>query len=173
MAFAQQLETSLDRLDGQAAADFEAGLTLGSILDRYLRAIENTARGDFLTSILLLDADGTHLLHGAAPSLPKDYCAAINGLAIGPSAGSCGTAAYVGHSIFVTDIEKDALWAGYRNLAASAGLRACWSTPIYKDGRLLGTFAIYHRSPHAPSADEMQAVESISEHVADAIARWR
>lgn len=173
MAFATGLEASLDRLDGEAAADFAAGATLGPILDRYLRAVESAADSDLLTSILLLDGDGAHLVHGAAPSLPRDYCEAIDGLAIGPAVGSCGTAAYVGHSIFVTDIDKDPLWADFRDLALAAGLRACWSTPIHKDGRLLGTFAIYHRNPRAPNAAEMSAVNSISNHVADAIARWR
>lgn len=173
MAIGQDIETSLARLDGQAETDFEAGLALGPILDRYLREIENASDGELLTSILLLDGDGSRLIHGAAPNLPKDYCAAIDGTPIGPAAGSCGTAAYVGHSIFVTDIEKDPLWVDFRDLAAAAGLRACWSTPIHKDGRLLGTFAIYHRTPHAPTAEERQAVQSISAHVADAIAHWR
>lgn len=172
-AFAHGLEASLDRLDGQAAVDFQAGATLGPILDRYLREVEDAAESDLLTSILLIDDDGKHLVHGAAPSLPADYCTAIDGIAIGPAVGSCGTAAYVGHSIFVTDIDKDPLWADFRDLAGEAGLRACWSTPIHKDGRLLGTFAIYHRTPRAPNAEEMRAVHSISKHVADAIARWR
>ena len=34
---------------------------------------------DVLASILLLDRDGVHLRHGAAPSLPAAYCEAIDG----------------------------------------------------------------------------------------------
>ncbi len=173
MAFVHGLESSLGRLDGAAVADFDAGLALRPILERYLRELEGTLGGDMLTSILLIADDGAHLIHGAAPSLPEDYCAAIDGIAIGPAVGSCGTAAFVGHSIFVTDIARDALWADFRDLALAAGLRACWSAPIHKDGRLLGTFAIYYRTPRAPTADERDAVQSIGNHVADAIARWR
>ncbi|MFP3562030.1 bifunctional diguanylate cyclase/phosphodiesterase, partial [Paraburkholderia sp. SIMBA_049] len=42
-------------------------------------------------TILLLDADGVHVHVGAAPSLPAQYSAAIEGATIGPAAGSCGT----------------------------------------------------------------------------------
>ena len=68
---------------------------------------------DVLASILLLDRDGRHLRHGAAPSLPAAYCEAIDGVAIGPSVGSCGTAAYRRERVGVSDIASDPLWADY------------------------------------------------------------
>ena len=173
MAFDNQLSESLDDLDGRIGSEKHSGGTLESILQRYLLAIEGAADSDIRTSILLLDGDGKRLMHGAAPSLPKAYCDAIHGLEIGPSVGSCGTAAYMGHSIFVTDIATDPLWTDYRDLALSHNLRSCWSTPIRSDDQeVIGTFAIYHSTAHAPTEQEIFAIKGISGHVAQAIANF-
>ena len=66
---------------------------LGDTLARLAYLIEGQADG-MACSVLLLDADGVHVRHGAAPSLPESYVKLIDGLAIGPRAGSCGTAMY-------------------------------------------------------------------------------
>ena len=125
--------------------------------------------------MLLLSPDGRRLLHGAAPSLPEAYCDAINGIAIGPNVGSCGTVAYLGHAIFVTDIETDPLWQDFRELALSHGLRACWSTPIRDAAdRLIGTFAVYYREPRAPTGESARPLSNIAArryHRAGALAR--
>jgi PAS domain S-box-containing protein len=114
---------------------------------------------DLLCSVLLLDADGTTLRHGAAPSLPTEYSRAVDGVQIGPSAGSCGTAAYRKQSVVVSDIATDPLCANFRRAALLHGLRACWSTPIAsQDGRILGTFAIYYREPRTPDAEHLQLI---------------
>src|SRR5712691_656742 len=103
------------------------------------RLLEKLSKGA-LASILLFDPDGNRLRHGAAPSLPKSYIDAIDGSAIGPAAGSRGTAAYRRAPVIVSDIARDPLWADYRHLALPHGLRACWSTPIFaSDGGVLGT----------------------------------
>jgi GAF domain-containing protein len=118
---------------------------LMATLDSLVRLIE-TQIADATCSILLLDRDGKHLRHGAAPHLPAAYNAAIDGVAIGPNVGSCGTAAFRREPVYVSDIASDPLWANYKELALQHGLRACWSTPIMTHhGELLGTFAIYHR----------------------------
>ena len=111
-------------------------------------------------SVLLLDADGESLRHGAAPHLPPAYCRAIDGARIGPSAGSCGTAAWRRQQVIVSDIATDPLWEDYRTLALPHGLRACWSTPIVDaDDTVLGTFAMYYGEPRSPSREE-QALTS-------------
>jgi len=112
-----------------------------------------------LCSILLLDADGTTLRHGAAPSLPSEYSQAVDGIQIGPCAGSCGTAAYRKQPVVVSDIATDALWANACHAALLHGLRACWSTPISsQDGGILGTFAVYYREPRMPDPEHRQLV---------------
>ena len=104
------------------------GDLLAEILDSLCRLVEKQASG-VLASIPLVDDD--RLRHGAAPSLPKPYTDAINGNPIGPSAGSCGTAAYRGEPVIVEDIATDPLWADHRDLALSHSLCACWSMPVF------------------------------------------
>jgi|SRR6185437_12621063 len=145
---------------------------LETTLTELIRIVEMTSRTGVLGSILLLDADGRHLRDGAAPSLPAGYRQAINGAEIGPCAGSCGTAAYLGAAVFVSDIESDPLWADYKNIALAHGLRACWSTPILTRGRkVLGTFAMYHREPREPTVRDLMLVDLITQTAALVIDR--
>jgi signal transduction histidine kinase len=125
-----------------------------------------------LCSVLLLDEDGQHARHGAAPSLPKPYTDAIDGLCIGPKTGSCGTAMYRREPVVVTDILEDPLWEPYRGVAEPYGLRACWSTPILApSGQALGSFAMYYREPRSPSAAETRALEMATHLAGIAIER--
>jgi len=150
-----------------------AGAPLTEVLDRLARFVEEQS-GEALTSILLLDRDGLHLRHGASPSLPAAYNDAIDGIAIGPDVGSCGTAAYKRESVMVSDIATDPLWSDYRELALSNGLRACWSTPIFAtDGTLLATFAMYYHEPCDALEHDLQIVEMATQIAGIAIERGR
>lgn len=147
------------------------GQLLSEILNLACSALENVLPGA-ICSVLLLSPDGRHLAHGAAPSLPKAYSAAIDGTEIGPAAGSCGTAAYTGETVIVEDIETDALWANYKELAKAHGLAACWSIPLKsKGGGVLGTFATYHRVPYRPSSRELNIAWRLAASAAIAIQR--
>jgi PAS domain S-box-containing protein len=146
---------------------------LEEILETLVRVVEAQFAG-LLCSILLLDEDGQHVRHGAAPSLPKPYSDAIDGLRIGPKAGSCGTAMYRREPIVVTDILQDPLWESYRDVAEPYGLRACWSTPILAhSGEALGSFAMYYREPRSPSPAETRALEMATHLAGIAIERKR
>jgi PAS domain S-box-containing protein len=141
------------------------------IFDGLCRLVEELASGS-LSSILLLDPNTNRLRHGAAPSLPIAYTEAIDGSAIGPSVGSCGTAAYRAEPVVVTDIATDPLWADYRDLALAHGLRACWSTPILSSqGRVLGTFATYYRERRSPTPEEHNVIEQITQLASIAVER--
>jgi GAF domain-containing protein len=143
-------------------------------LGELLRIVEATSRTGVLGSILLLDADGRHLRHGAAPSLPPAYCAAIDGAEIGPFAGSCGTAVFRGRPVFVSDIETDPLWADFKTVALPHSLRACWSTPIITAGpKILGTFAMYHREPREATVHDLVLVDLVTHTAAMVIDRKR
>jgi PAS domain S-box-containing protein len=110
--------------------------------------------------------DGDRLRHGAAPSLPKAYSDAIDGLTIGPSEGSCGTAASRAEPVIVSDISTDPLWEKYRDLASKHSLRACWSTPIFSSrNKVLGTFALYYHEPRGPGQRERELIEQLT-HIA-------
>ena len=164
---AQQLlawEKSALELIGSAAS-------LHEVLDGLMLGLEKQSPGA-LCSILLLDADGIHLRHGAAPSLPDAYNRAINGTTIGPKAGSCGTAAHENRQVIVSDIASDPLWADYRELALGHGLRACWSTPVHgSEGKILGTFAIYYREPRQPGPAELELIARVAHITRIAIER--
>ncbi|MEG4008518.1 PAS domain S-box protein [Microcoleus sp. Pol11C1] len=137
------------------------GTNLGATLNTLVEIIEQQSR-DVMGSILLLAPDGKHLLHGAAPSLPDSYNAAIHGIAIGPDVGSCGTAVFSRQQVIVTDIASDPLWKNFRDLALSFGLRACLSTPIFSSqGQVLGTFGMYYSQPRHPHLFELQLIEAI------------
>jgi GAF domain-containing protein len=140
-----------------------AGDALADVLEDLIRALEVQSDVEMLASILILGEDGKRLLLGAAPSLPKTYNEAIHGTQIGPAAGSCGTAAFRGESVFVSDIANDPLWVDHRELALTHGLRACWSTPIKAaDGRVLGTFALYYRESRSPSQQDLEEIALIA-----------
>jgi PAS domain S-box-containing protein len=150
------------------------GAPLTEVLDALVRTVEEQSTYGALGSILLFDEHGGCLRHGAAPSLPETYNRALDGHAIGPAAGSCGTAAYRREPVVSEDLATDPLWADYRNLALACGLRACWSMPILdRDDRLLGTFASHYREIRRPGAADLQAVAILSRTAAIAIERKR
>jgi diguanylate cyclase (GGDEF)-like protein len=135
------------------------GKPLAHVLEHLMLLIDGQVDG-IKSSVLLLDAEGKHVKHGAAPHLDPEYCKLIDGVAIGPEVGSCGTAAYTGKQVIVTDIATHAYWAPFKDLAAAFGLRSCWSTPIFSAaGKVLGTFAMYSGTVRAPSQHEQDIVE--------------
>lgn len=150
-----------------------AGSPLPGILEELLLAFEDVCPGA-LCSILLLDPETDTMQTGSAPHLPPAYSRALEGLSIGPEAGSCGTAAWRGETVVVTDISTDPLWAPYRHLAAEHGLRACWSTPVRgASGRVLATFAVYYREPRAPERRDLELAAEWTHLVGVAVDRDR
>jgi PAS domain S-box-containing protein len=147
------------------------GEPLALTLDALCLLVEELA-GGCLSSILLLDPNTNCLRHGSAPSLPTKYTEAIDGSVIGPSVGSCGTAAYRREPVIVSDIDTDPLWADYRELASAHGLRACWSTPILSSaGMVLGTFAIYYQEPCSPTPQDSNVISQITHLASIALER--
>jgi len=137
-------------------------IALGSGLDECLTCVCEKIElvigsRDARSSILLLK--GNQLRHGAAPRLPKAYCEAIDGVVIGPSVGSCGTAAYTGEQVIVSDIEHDPRWGDFKSFALEHDLRACWSTPILSSkNQILGTFAIYYPCIKKPTEAHLSLI---------------
>ncbi len=147
---------SLQQLIMTALAD---EVPIGEIADRLCRRVEEIAP-DVVCSLLHIDAAGLiHPLGG--PSLPEDYSRALDGLAIGPNVGSCGTAAFYGEPVLATDLDTDPRWQPFKAMPLGVGLRACWSTPVKaKDGRVIATFAFYYRESRAPSNWHRRIVEA-------------
>lgn len=138
---------------------------LPMILEALVLMIERQMTG-ISGSVLLLDSEGTRLYHGAAPNLPGAYSRMIDGVAIGPKVGSCGTAAWRGETIIVEDVMADPLWEDFRAMVSQFGFRSCWSTPICTSQKnVLGTFALYSKETRRPTEHEMKLV-ALATHIA-------
>jgi len=150
-----------------------AGGDFSTTLHTLVRIIEEQWPG-MLGLILLLDPDGLHLHTGAAVSLPQEYVRSMEGLEIGPNAGSCGTACYRRERVVVEDIAADARWEGLRDLAQQHGLRACWSEPVMAAaGEVVGAFAMYYRQPRTPTEAELHTIETAAHLVSIAVEQRR
>jgi PAS domain S-box-containing protein len=148
------------------------GSPLSEVLEVLTKTIEAISNGEVLASVLLLDSDGLHLRNCAGSSLPADYAQIIDGIEIGPTVGSCGTAAWSGQTVVVSDTSTDPLWVDYRDLALEYGLRACWSTPIISSkGKVLGTFALYYRKVHSPTPEDREVIAFLAHTAAVLIER--
>jgi PAS domain S-box-containing protein len=151
------------------------GVALKNILNALCLIIEEYRSGT-LASVLLLRPDGLHLESVAGPSLPKAWTEQMEKLPIGPCAGSCGTAAYRGSPVIVSDIAIDPLWEvpEHRGAALKQGLRASWSNPVLSsEGKVLGTFCIYDRETRSPNSHDLEVMEKATHLVRVAIERDR
>jgi|GEM_PF-131906 len=109
----------------------------------------------------MLELEDGKLLHGGAPSLPKEYCDAVHGLQNGPNVGSCGTSTYTGKRVLVENIDTDPKWAKIKHVALPHGMRCCWSEPIKSSlGKVLGAFGMYYNHPALPNEDESNDLKS-------------
>jgi PAS domain S-box-containing protein len=133
---------------------------LSKITDELLTGIEEIFP-EMYCSILEIDPEQESVHHLSAPRLPREYCNLIDGVRIGPKAGSCGTAAYHRRQVIVKDIAHDPLWEDYRQYIMPYGFKACWSTPVMsaQSTKVLATFAIYYDTIREPGKDELQMIE--------------
>src|SRR6476660_7050189 len=136
-----------------------SGAALATVLDVLVRGVEAQSCDGMMCTVLVFDEAAQCLRHGAAPSMPAEYNRIVDGVHIGPCVGSCGSAAYKREPVFATDIATDLHWTDYAELAATFGLGACCSTPVFSsDGALLGTVAMYYRNPHEQSEHDRELI---------------
>lgn len=148
-----------------------SGATMSELLENITRGVEKL-NSDMLCSILLVNKKGNRLVDAVAPSLPEFYNQAVNDLEIAVGVGCCGTAAATGQRVIAQDLQTHPYWEAYRTLVDRAGLRACWSQPVISSvGKVLGTFAIYHRYPYVPNETDISILEQAAYLVSIAIER--
>lgn len=161
----------LNKLRNEVLELVASAAQLSEILPAITIGIEKD-HPEMLCSILLIDDSGKHLVLGAAPSLPDFYNQAVDGIEMGLARGSCGTAAFTKKRVIVNDISTHPYWAEWAALAKEAELSACWSEPIIDgEGKILGTFAIYHSKKSSPNEADFTLIEQISNLVRIAIER--
>lgn len=148
-----------------------ANAPLLSVLEAISEVIERVIADSFC-AINLLDIDAQVLRYGVAPSLPREFVAAMDHAPVGIRYGSCAAAIYMARQVTVADIEVDAFWEFRREAAQHAGLRAAWSTPIVaSDGPIVGTFSVYQRQPGVPSACDHELMSRMAQIAGIAIER--
>jgi PAS domain S-box-containing protein len=158
-------------LERHMIAMLARGAALPSILEEVARCVELALPGH-IVSIMRRSRSAEELVLEVGPSLPREYAAAVARVPIEADMGSCGSAAFLRRRVVVEDIAVDPRWGSVREPALRAGLRACWSQPIMgSDGAVLGAFALYQRSPGAPSSDEIDHIEIAAHLVGLAIER--
>ncbi|HUS36109.1 MAG TPA: ATP-binding protein [Verrucomicrobiae bacterium] len=144
------------------------------ILEHIARLMEAVSVDEVIASILLVDPKTRTLHLGAAPNLPDEYNAAIEGAVIGDKAGSCGTAIYSKTPVVVSNIANDPRWQNYAALALEHGLHACWSLPLLDPKReSLGSCAMYYRAPREPSPQDYDTTALLAQAACVAIEKVR
>lgn len=139
-----------------------SGAPLEAVLHSVVQGVEADNPG-MLCALLLLDEEGRRLLVGAAPSLPAFFNAALHGHYVEKGEGCCDQAVMTGERVIVENLGADPLCWQYRDLAARAGLKSCWSEPIRgATGKILGTFAIFQREAQRPSLAHLTLIEQAS-----------
>jgi diguanylate cyclase (GGDEF)-like protein/PAS domain S-box-containing protein len=140
-----------------------------------LEAIAETAEHvipDAIGAVSLYEQASNTLRRVAGRRLPEHFQRALDSVEVGPRNGSCAAAIYLQRQVVVAEIGRDALWQELRNPAMAAALRACWSTPIRaSDGRMLGTVALYFRTPRSPLRRDFDLMSRLTALAAIAIER--
>src|SRR5208337_3665218 len=132
------------------------GASLKDTLENLCSAIDAQVP-DSMSMVLLVDSDGKRMRPAAAPKVPVGWTEAITPMTIGPPLKTL---------VITSDIASDPVWKGYRDVALSNGVRACWSLPLVsRNQEALGTFAVYCAQPRSPSSGDVRIMEGAS-HIA-------
>ena len=144
-----------------------AGNSMSEILAALCRLVEATTEGCYC-SVVLVDAGGERLEHGAAPSLPASFINSIIGRPVNVDSGPCAMAAYLNEQVIAANLTLETRWASHAwcPMAMAHGLQACWSTPISSTmGKVVGAFAIYYEKPRKPTPEQQDLIAQFT-HVA-------
>ena len=150
------------------------GKSLGKVYDDITNRVDELLP-DASSSIFLMMPDNKHIHLVSGPRLSNKWKEHVNVFPVSAKAGSCGTAAYTGKRIIVTDITADPRWAQLRDEALAEGFQACWSQPVLssKDNSVLGTFALYYKYKHKPGDYELQLMENLAKLLSLVLERRR
>jgi len=161
-AIERKRSEALGQTQTQVLQQVAVGAKLNDIFNSLCILLEQELPGAYC-SVMTVDTSTQQLRGEAAPSLPEDYAKGVDGLMIGSCSGSCGTAAYRGEAVFVSDIATDPLWAPFKDFALGHNIRACWSTPfLSQTGEVLGTFAISHNVACHPTPHHLEVLKTAS-----------
>src|ERR1700754_1472180 len=150
-----------------------SGCALTDVLTALCKFVEDTS-ADCHCGVYLIDWSGPKFRIGAVPSLPRTFNDPCEGLTVSLEVGPCGVAALTKTQVIVTDFESDPLFqsCAIRPLSLAHGFRSQWSTPIFaRDGRVMGTFAIFQTSPASPTQVQQDLIAQVTHIASIAIER--
>ncbi|CAJ0720422.1 hypothetical protein LMG6871_03840 [Ralstonia edaphis] len=143
-------------------AQLASNATLSTVL-RHLCLYVEQVYPNAMSALLLLDADSQTLRVAAAPTLPAAYAATLENTPVGPDAGACGCAVYLGDAVFIDNIATDPRWQHERTAALSAGFASAWALPIRSSrGDKLGVLGLFYRQPCMPVEEEQHFLDDVT-----------
>ena len=160
---ARQIHRLRGRLRDEAGA--------GSLTERALAGAMSLIGGD-LGNVQVVDASVGGLRIAAHSGLDDAFLQHFS--VVVNDASACGRAASRCAQTVIVDVERDAMFAPHREIAAGSRFRAVQSTPLVdRSGRLLGVISTHYRRPHRPSDRELALLAWYAEHVSAALADQR
>ncbi|MCT7298232.1 EAL domain-containing protein [Ralstonia sp. CHL-2022] len=143
-------------------AQLASNATLSTVL-RHLCLYVEQVYPNAMSALLLLDADSQTLSVAAAPTLPAAYAATLENNPVGPDAGACGCAVYLGDTVLIDNIATDPRWQRERTAALAAGFVSAWALPIRSSrGDKLGVLALFYRQPCMPVEEEQHFLDDVT-----------
>lgn len=163
-------DRALLRIQNEILRMIADGEPLDETARRICTNLESESFG-LICSILTVDRAG--LLHPlAGPNLPQHYSAVLDGMIIGPEAGSCGTAAYLREPVVVTGIVSDPRFARVRHLLEGLDLKSCWSFPVIDpEAGVVAVLASYCPETRGPTPSERELIDACVDLCATALRR--
>jgi GAF domain-containing protein len=144
------------------------GAGAGSLAERALAGAMSLIGGE-LGNVQVLDASVGGLRIAAHSGLDDAFLQHFS--VVENDASACGRAASRRAQTVIVDVERDAMFAPHREIAAGSRFRAVQSTPLVDgSGRLLGVISTHYRRPHLPSDRELALLAWYAEHVSAALA---
>ncbi|WP_433867915.1 EAL domain-containing protein [Ralstonia wenshanensis] len=143
-------------------AQLASNATLSTVL-RHLCLYVEQVYPNAMSALLLLDADSQTMSVAAAPTLPAAYAATLENTPVGPDAGACGCAVYLGDAVFIDNIATDPRWQHERTAALAAGFVSAWALPIRSSrGDKLGVLGLFYRQPCMPAEEEQHFLDDVT-----------
>jgi len=134
-------------------------LTLPMVLEGLALRVE-TLSTDAVCAIFLLEPGDGRLRLQAAPSLRGGFRQRIEAIDLADAWGTTAQVVARDGTVLAADVMEDPAWAGERELAQQAQIRACWAFPVRgRTRQLLGVFTVYRRAPGGPDEGDTRLME--------------
>jgi len=145
--------------------------SLATGLDEILRTVKELT-GASKGNVQLVNASRNTLSIVAYDGFDPAFLATFEHISMDDRRAACGRAMAEGRAILIEDVQADAGYSPYRDVARAAGYRSVVSVPLFAaDGSKLGAISVHFPSPHRPSEAEMRRLQLYCRQASDFIQR--